>query len=369
MKDRLLLIRLLLMSALVWSAGIPQALAQKVLLRTTHAAKHHIHSHLYLDPDHAAMDGDIVSTKLPNALPSRLTNAGGISHGAILNHANAISGAVLRNAPGPNAQGIVTSAHGTVHSPNGIVLQSAIAAQWAKPIIFWAQSHTGFGVGAFTVLNASLFADPLSPRERAKMATASLKTMSASRGAYALPAVSIRLDKSEIILTGGDNATLLHITLSNATPNAVTQVNLASHLMGPLVIGDGIATSTCTAGRLIAAQGVSAISHRGLTIPPGGCEVTVPVQWPNTDAGRQACLDTPTVTNTITPGIDFVSPTGQVGTPASASLGCQLGTPPTAKAEGVLTLETVKLVLMGLSLVVLAVCAMRKRPGGDWPGR
>lgn len=154
------------------------------------------------------------------------------------------------------------------------------------------------------------------------MGPAFVNAATSENGACGLPKVSKSFDKTDVYLGGSDNSTVLTISLSNGTPNPITNVNLTDNLPAPLVVATGSVGNTCLAGNLSAAVGANAISDNGFTIPSGGCTITVPVQWPNSDAGRQACINTPSVTNTITPGTDFVSPTGQVNTPATASLAC-----------------------------------------------
>ena len=188
------------------------------------------------------------------------------------------------------------------------------------------QSNAGDGACVFAVVDITPFYDPPGAlswtNNRGKVGPAFVNAATSENGACGLPKVSKSFDRADVYLGGSDNNTLLTITLSNGTPNPITNVNLTDNLPAPLVVAAGAVGNTCTAGNLIAAVDSSVISNNGFTIPSGGCTITVPVQWPNTDAGRQACISTPSVTNTITPGTDFVSPTGQVNTPATASLAC-----------------------------------------------
>lgn len=188
------------------------------------------------------------------------------------------------------------------------------------------QSNAGQGACVFAVVDVSPFIDVAQYQSwtanRGKIGPAFLNAATSETGACGLPKVSKSFDKTDLYLGGNDNSTLLTITLSNGTPNPITNVNLTDNLPAPLVVATGSVGNTCLAGNLSAAVGANAISDNGFTIPSGGCTITVPVNWPNSDAGRQACINTPSVTNTITPGTDFVSPTGQINIPATASIAC-----------------------------------------------
>jgi len=189
------------------------------------------------------------------------------------------------------------------------------------------QSNSGNGACVFAVVDVSPFvnaAPGYTPwaENQGKVGPAFINAATSENGACGLPKVSKNFDKTDLYLGGSDNNTLLTITLSNGTPNPITNVNLTDNLPAPLVVAAGTVGSTCTAGNLSATVGSNVISDNSFTIPSGGCTITVPVQWPNTDVGRQACINTPSVTNTITPGTDFVSPIGQVNMPATATLAC-----------------------------------------------
>ncbi|WP_021024629.1 DUF5979 domain-containing protein [Comamonas sp. B-9] len=184
------------------------------------------------------------------------------------------------------------------------------------------QSNAGRGACVFAVVDISIFYGPPWTTNQGKVAPAFLNAATSESGACGLPKVSKSFDKTDLYLGGSDNTTLLTITLSNSTSQDISNVTLSDKLPAPLVVAPGAVSNSCTAGTFSAVPGSDIISDSGMTIPGGGCTITVPVQWPNTDAGRQACISTPSVTNTITPGTDFVSPTGQVNTPATASLAC-----------------------------------------------
>ena len=190
-----------------------------------------------------------------------------------------------------------------------------------------AQSNAGRGACVFAVVDFSPFYDvlpthPMWTNNRGKVGPAFLDAATSETGACGLPKVSKSFDKTDVYLGGSDNATLLTITLSNGTPTDISNVNLSDNLPAPLVVGTGSVVSTCTANNLSAGEDSSLISNSGFTIPAGGCSITVPVVWPNTETGRDACTRTPSVTNTIRPGTDFVSPIGQVTAEATASLAC-----------------------------------------------
>ena len=212
------------------------------------------------------------------------------------------AGTVPANFPAPGA--------GLVNDVYGLLIPTA-------------QSNAGKGACVFAVVDVSPFA-PGWAANRTKVAPAFVNAATSANGACGLPKVSKTFDKTELTLGGSDNNAVLSIQLSNGTPSPMPGVNLTDNLPAPLLVGAGASTNTCT-GTLNAAPGANAVSMTGFAIPAGGCTITVPVTWPNTDAGRQACVTTPTVTNTITPGVDFVAPTGQVTTPATAALTCRAG--------------------------------------------
>lgn len=192
------------------------------------------------------------------------------------------------------------------------------------------QSNASRGACVFAVVDASPFSDALGTSSwtanRGKIGPAFVHAATSENGACGLPRVTKSFSTTELYLGGTGNTTTLTIALSNSTPNPISGVNLTDNLPAPLQIGTNAVTNTCTGGTLTTTPGASAVGFTGFTIPSGGCSVTVPVVWPNTDTdtdtGRQACANAPTVTNTINPGVDFVSPTGQVNTPATASLTC-----------------------------------------------
>ena len=188
-----------------------------------------------------------------------------------------------------------------------------------------AQSNSGKGACVFAVVDISPFFDPPWGENRNFIAPAFVNAAASENGACGLPKVTKSFDKASVYLGGTDNATMLTIQLANGTPDDISGVNLTDNLPTPLLVAAGAVSNTCTGGTFLAPQGSSNISLTGFSIPSGGCSVKVPVAWPNSDAGRRACVNTSTVSNTITPGVDFISPTGQVNTVATASLTCNVG--------------------------------------------
>ena len=222
------------------------------------------------------------------------------------------------------------------------------------------QSNSGNGACVFAVVDVSPFinaAPGYTPwtENQGKVGPAFINAATSENGACGLPKVSKSFDKTDLYLGGSDNSTVLTISFSNGTPNPITNVNLTDNLPAPLVVGTGTVGSTCTANSLSASPGSNVVSNSAFTIPSGGCTITVPVVWPNTVAGRQACIDTPSVTNTITPGTDFVSPTGQVNTPATATLACHAAQLAIAK-QVVWPANVTPVDLTGTSFPVSVVC-------------
>lgn len=223
-----------------------------------------------------------------------------------------------------------------------------------------AQSNAGRGACVFAVVDFSPFYDvlpthPMWTNNSGKVGEAFVNAATSENGACGLPKVSKSFDKTDVYLGGSDNSATLTITLSNGTPNDITNVNLTDNLPTPLLVAAGTVGNTCSAGNLSAAAGSNVISDNGFTIPSGGCTITVPVQWPNSDAGRQACVSGPSVTNTITPGTDFISPTGQVNTPATATLACHAAALDISK-QVVWPANVTPVDLTGTSFPVSVVC-------------
>ncbi|MFE1574428.1 hypothetical protein ACFIQG_21970, partial [Comamonas odontotermitis] len=188
------------------------------------------------------------------------------------------------------------------------------------------QSNAGRGACVFATVDASPFFDllpgyPMWTNNRGKIGPAFVNAATSTSGSCGYPKVTKSFDVTDIYL--GDNGSTLSIQLLNDTTSAISVTNLTDNLPAPLQIGAGVAAShTCTGGTLTATSGASNINFTGFSIPVGGCSVSVPVIWPITSAGLQACVSTPTVINTITPGVDFVTSVGQITTPATASLTC-----------------------------------------------
>jgi len=231
----------------------------------------------------------------------------------------------INNVPASNALYLSAGTPPASFPPAGTTSTNSVYGLLIPTI----QSNAGNGACVFAVVDITPFYDPPNAptwaNNKGKVGPAFVNAATSENGACGLPKVTKSFDKADIYLGGTNNTSVLTINVSNGTPNAINNVNLTDNLPAPLQIGTGAVSNTCTGGTLAAAQGSSAVSLTGFGIPSGGCSVTVPVVWPNTDAGRQACVNTPSVTNTITPGTDFVSPTGQVNTPATAPLTCHAG--------------------------------------------
>lgn len=226
-----------------------------------------------------------------------------------------------------------------------------------------AESNAGQGACVHVISNYTFAYEPFWSDFQNKLGPAFLRASAVDSSACGLPQVTQRFNASLLVLQDIDNSTTLEITLSNTSPDPITNANLSNTLPLPLVVGTAATTTSCIAGLLTTAEGANTISHTGFTIPPGGCSITVPVQWPLSDAGRQACTSTPTVTNTITPGSDFVSPIGQANIPATASLSCQLPevTISPSKPSPIPMLDNLNLALTMAALALLGMLGIRAR--------
>lgn len=227
----------------------------------------------------------------------------------------------INNVPASNALYLAAGTPPASFPPAGTTPTNSVYGLLIPTI----QSNASNGACVFAVVDITPFATLTWTNNRGKVGPAFVNAATSENGACGLPKVTKSFDKADIYLGGTGNTSVLTINISNGTPNAINNVNLTDNLPAPLQIGAGAVSNTCTGGTLTANPGSNAISFTGFGIPSGGCSVTVPVVWPNTDAGRQACVSAPAVTNTITPGVDFVSPIGQVNTPATASLTCHAG--------------------------------------------
>ncbi|TDS73885.1 putative secreted protein (IPTL-CTERM system target) [Comamonas sp. JUb58] len=271
---------------------------------------------------------------------------------------NPFTGAVItyiNNVPANNALYLAAGTPPSSFPPAGITPTNNVYGL----LIPTVQSNAGQGACVFAVVDVSPFIDVAQYQSwtanRGKIGPAFVNAATSENGACGLPKVSKSFDKTNITLGGNDNSTVLTIDLSNGTPNAINNVNLTDNLPTPLLVGVGTVTNTCTGGTFSAAENAGTISGTGFTIPAGGCSITVPVVWPNSPDGRAACISNPSVTNTITPGTDFVSPIGQVNTPATATLACQAAQLTVSK-QVVWPANVTPVDLTGTSFPVSVVC-------------
>jgi hypothetical protein len=129
------------------------------------------------------------------------------------------------------------------------------------------------------------------------------------------------------VTTPGSQSTLT-ITLRNPDLGApVPGVNLRDQLPAPLRLVSATHTCTLGAGTFTADTATGQIALTNATLPAAGCAITATVEWPNDAPGRAACVNTPTITNTITPTTaatpgDFSTALGQMDTVAQANLSC-----------------------------------------------
>ncbi|GAB2830749.1 hypothetical protein GCM10027276_36820 [Comamonas piscis] len=221
-----------------------------------------------------------------------------------------------------------------------------------------AESNRGQGACVFVVADYTFVYDWHWPRFQDKVGSAFLHATTADNGSCGLPRVSQYFDKKDVVLQSDGNSAMLTINLSNGSPDPIPNAYLTNKLPAPLLLGTGAATTTCPAGNLGIAEGSDTIRLTGFTIPTGGCTLNVAVTWPDTDAGRQTCADSPTATNTITPRTDFVSPIGQVNTPATASLRCHIKQLPVGRAAAIPTLSKLMLALTLAAIAALGMVAV-----------
>jgi hypothetical protein len=215
------------------------------------------------------------------------------------------------------------------------------------------ESYGGEGACVFATVDATLFVQYNGRR----IAPAFIHAATAPGGACGLPTrVTKSFSTSQVSIAQG--VTTLTISVENFTASDISGAELADHFPAPLQIA-GSPITTCVGGSLMAPVGGSSLSLSNFTIPAStGCEVRVPVIWPATGAGIAACDGTPVV-NTIRPGIDFVTPEGQVNAPTSAELSCvDVQVPVVAPTELPATRTSM---LIGLSLLVLAAGARARR--------
>lgn len=218
----------------------------------------------------------------------------------------------------------------------------------------------GKGACIFVTIGA-LPLDPISgSNSKGKVGPAFIHAISDENGACGLPKVTQNFDKAELVLRGNENNAMLRISFSNSSPDAIPNARLRNQFPSPLLIGAGSVTSTCIGGELNAVEGSNSLSFSGFGIPAGGCSINVPASWPNANGGTLACINTPQITNTITPGIDFLTPIGQVHSASSASITCVLPSTLSAKPAAIPTSSPFTLALMFASVLMLGAFALRK---------
>lgn len=120
-------------------------------------------------------------------------------------------------------------------------------------------------------------------------------------------------------LNPGGTSTLTITITNNIAPTPITGVNVTDNLPDPLQISTGAITNSC-GGTLTGNPGDTRIRLTGGTFSGSTCTISVPVLWPATAVGIAACGTT--VTNVITPNIDFTTDDGQVNDRATTDLAC-----------------------------------------------
>ena len=181
---------------------------------------------------------------------------------------------------------------------------------------------------------------------RGKLASAWMNAVRIG-GACGLPATISKSFQPTLVVP--DGISTLTITIENASPTAVSGLNVTDNLPTPAVVA-GAASTTCTGATPTANVGGNSVSLTGATLPVGGCTITVPVRWPTAAAAQCAGAGT-TITNTIIPGTDFTTSQGQINTTATATLTCQGDPIPPATVSTPISVPT----LSQLALAVLAL--------------
>lgn len=217
-----------------------------------------------------------------------------------------------------------------------------------------SESYGGAGACLFATIDATLFNQN---SDNSALGNSFLHAVAQANGACGTPArVSKAFAASQVnTVRPGANATALTITVDNFTADQIDSANLIDNLPAPLQVA-GAASSTCIGGSLTATVGTSSVSLSNFSIPgDSSCEVTVSVVWPSS----AVCADT-TVTNTITPGVDFTTPIGQIFTPTSADLTCVFVAPDVRPAVALPVNRTGLLILLGLLMLAVGARARRR---------
>lgn len=179
------------------------------------------------------------------------------------------------------------------------------------------QSNHGAGACLFAVNDLSPFIPEPWVNNQGKIGPAFLAA-TRSGGACGLPAEVSKAFAPTTVAPG--QSSTLTITVSNASGILINGLSVRDNLPAPLQVSGPVST-TC-AGSVVAPLHGTSVQVAG-DLPPQGCTITVPVEWP-ASAALQCTQAAPgnSVTNTITPGVDFTVSSGQVNTPAVATLSC-----------------------------------------------
>ena len=261
---------------------------------------------------------------------------------------------LLNNVPAANA----------LYLPAGTVTPPALGTTTPAYGLFVpvSQSFAGAGACLFAVNDISPWSGSPYVTNLGKIAPAFLAA-AGSGGACGLSA-SVSKAFTPTSVAAGESVTLT-ITVNNLNnPSApISALNVQDLLPAPVVV-NGVVTTTCTGGMLSAVNGTNTVSLSNATLPAAGCTITVPVVWPVSAVAQ--CLNTSTtVTNTIKPGPaanggQFNTASGQVLTPATATLTCTQTVPPTVAPVPTLG-EWARLLLSSLLVLAGGVFLWRRR--------
>lgn len=209
-------------------------------------------------------------------------------------------------------------AENALYLPHGAAIPAAGSKTSAYGLLVpIQQSNKGQGACLFAVNDLSPFIPDPWTSNQGKIGPAFLAATK-SGGACGLPA---EISKAFVPTTVSPGQTSnLTITVTNASGMLLDGLSVKDTLPAPLQVS-GAASSSCN-GTVSAPLNGDTIELTG-SLPAQGCTITVPVLWP-ASAALQCTRAAPdnSVTNVITPGVDFTLSSGQVNTPASAVLAC-----------------------------------------------